>query len=98
MQNLNKDNMFIKQENISQNRQIKNELKRQNNLEEIQIDDLKFDSEEVILKETEGIKYFQFKKLLEYKNLVHAYPLGLNLNFRTGRKQENFNMRHKVTA
>ena len=30
-----------------------------------------------------GTQYLQFRKLLEYKDIIeHAYPLGLNLNFR----------------
>ena len=31
----------------------------------------------------DNIQYLQFKKLLEYKDIItHAYPLGLDLNFR----------------
>lgn len=37
-----------------------------------------------ILKD--GIQYLQFKKLLEYENIVtHAYSLGTDLNFRTAK-------------
>lgn len=38
-----------------------------------------------------GIQYLQFKKLLEYNNIItHAYSLGINMNFRTAKvdKQE----------
>lgn len=38
-----------------------------------------------------GIQYLQFKKLLEYSNIItHAYSLGINMNFRTANvdKQE----------
>lgn len=41
----------------------------------------------VIHIKKDGIEYLQFRKLLEYGNMInHAYSLGLNTNYRTGRK------------
>ena len=41
-------------------------------------------NENVIHIKKDGIEYLQFKKLLEYKDLInHAYSLGLDKNFRT---------------
>ena len=41
-------------------------------------------NENIIHIKTEQNEYIQFKKLLEYKDIVtHAYSLGTNLNFRT---------------
>ena len=41
-------------------------------------------NENVIHVKDEKIEYLQFRKLLEYKDIVtHAYSLGTNLNFRT---------------
>lgn len=38
----------------------------------------------VIHIKNEEIQYLQFKKLLEYKDIInHAYSLGININFRT---------------
>lgn len=31
------------------------------------------------------VQYLQFKKLLEYDEIIHAYPLGVDLNFRSDR-------------
>ena len=43
-------------------------------------------NENVIHIKKEGIEYLQFRKLLEYQNIIkHAYSLGTNLNFRTAR-------------
>ncbi len=43
-------------------------------------------NENVIHVERDGIQYLQFRKLLEYKEVVnHAYSLGIDMNFRTGR-------------
>ena len=43
-------------------------------------------NENVIHVKKDGIEYLQFKKLLEYSNLIkHAYVLGLDKNFRTAR-------------
>lgn len=40
--------------------------------------------ENVIHIEKDGIQYLQFKKLLEYNDIItHAYSLGTDLNFRT---------------
>ena len=45
-----------------------------------------FENENVIYKNIEGVEILQFKKLLEYNNVVtHGYCLGTNINFRTGR-------------
>lgn len=43
-------------------------------------------NENVIHITKDGIQYLQFRKLLEYNNIItHAYPLGTNLNFRTAK-------------
>jgi len=43
-------------------------------------------NENVIHVKKDGMEYLQFRKLLEYKEIVnHAYSLGTNLNFRTAR-------------
>ena len=45
-----------------------------------------FENENVIYKNIDGVEILQFKKLLEYDNVItHAYCLGTNRNFRTGR-------------
>lgn len=41
-------------------------------------------NENVIHIKKNGVEYLQFRKLLEYSNLInHAYTLGLDVNFRT---------------
>ena len=36
-----------------------------------------------------GIEYLQFRKLLEYSDIItHAYSLGIDKNFRTARANE----------
>lgn len=41
-------------------------------------------NEKVIHVKTEKVQYLQFRKLLEYKDIInHAYSLGLDVNFRT---------------
>ena len=43
-------------------------------------------NENVIHVKKDGIEYLQFKKLLEYEDIInHAYSLGINMNFRTSR-------------
>ena len=43
-------------------------------------------NETIIHKKSNNIEYLQFKKLLEYKDILkHAYSLGLDKNFRTAR-------------
>ena len=43
-------------------------------------------NENVIHVKRDGIEYLQFRKLLEYKDILkHAYSLGINTNFRTAR-------------
>lgn len=43
-------------------------------------------NENVVHIKKDGIEYLQFKKLLEYSNLItHAYVLGLDKNFRTAK-------------
>ena len=40
----------------------------------------------VIHVKKDGIEYLQFRKLLEYKDIInHAYSLGIDKNYRTGR-------------
>ena len=43
-------------------------------------------NENVIYVKKDGIEYLQFRKLLEYKDIInHAYSLGTNMDFRTSR-------------
>lgn len=43
-------------------------------------------NENVIHVKKDGVEYLQFRKLLEYKDILnHAYSLGINTNFRTAR-------------
>ena len=43
-------------------------------------------NENIIHIKKEGQEYLQFRKLLEYSNIInHAYTLGLDVNFRTNR-------------
>ena len=43
-------------------------------------------NENVIHVKKDGIEYLQFRKLLEYSDIVkHAYAIGLDKNFRTAR-------------
>lgn len=43
-------------------------------------------NENVIHVKEDGIEYLQFRKLLEYKDIInHAYSLGTNVNFRTSK-------------
>lgn len=45
------------------------------------------ENENVLINEKDGIHYLQFKKLLEYDNLLgHAFSIGRDLNFRTAPK------------
>ena len=43
-------------------------------------------NENIIHIKKDGIEYLQFRKLLEYYNIItHAYSLGTDLNFRTAK-------------
>ncbi|MBO6244147.1 MAG: hypothetical protein J6O41_06265, partial [Clostridia bacterium] len=43
-------------------------------------------NENVIHVKKDGIEFLQFRRLLEYKEIInHAYSLGTNLNFRTAK-------------
>ena len=43
-------------------------------------------NENVIHVKKDGIEYLQFRRLLEYKDIInHAYSLGINMNFRTSK-------------
>lgn len=42
-------------------------------------------NENVIHVKKDGIEYLQFRRLLEYKEIVHCYSLGRKLNFMTNR-------------
>ena len=43
-------------------------------------------NDKVIHQKRNGIEFLQFRKLLEYKNILnHAYSLGKNVNFRTAK-------------
>ena len=45
------------------------------------------ENENVVINEKDGIHYLQFRKLLEYDNLMgHAFSIGRDLNFRTAPK------------
>lgn len=45
-------------------------------------------NENVIHVKKDGIEYLQFRRLLEYNNIIkHAYAIGLDKNFRTARAQ-----------
>ena len=45
-------------------------------------------NENVIQINKDGIQYLQFRKLLEYSDIItHAYSLGIDKNFRTARKK-----------
>lgn len=55
-------------------------------------------NENVIQIEKNGVKYLQFKKLLEYEDIIkHAYSLGTDTNYRTAKpnKQELSNNEYK---
>ena len=43
-------------------------------------------NEEIVHVKKQGIEYIQFKKLLEYEDIInHAYGIGINRNYRTAR-------------
>ncbi len=43
-------------------------------------------NENIIHVKKQGIEYLQFKKLLEYKNIInHAYSIGIDKNYRTAK-------------
>ena len=43
-------------------------------------------NQNIVHIEKDGVQYIQFKKLLEYKDIItHAYSIGVNVNFRTAR-------------
>lgn len=43
-------------------------------------------NENVVHVKKDGIEYLQFRRLLDYKDMInHAYSLGTNMNFRTAR-------------
>ena len=43
-------------------------------------------NEDVVHIKKEGVQYLQFKKLLEYSDIIsHAYSIGTDVNFRTAR-------------
>ena len=45
-----------------------------------------FENENIIYKDICGVEFIQFKKLLQYDDIVtHAYCLGIDKNFRTSR-------------
>ena len=46
---------------------------------------MELSNENIIHIKKEKIEYIQFRKLLEYKEISHAYSLGTNLNFRTSK-------------
>ena len=46
-------------------------------------------NENVVHIKKDGIEYLQFKKLLEYSDLInHAYAIGLDRNYRTARAKD----------
>ena len=42
-------------------------------------------NENVVHIKKDGIEFLQFRKLVEYKEIRHAYTLGLDKNFRTAK-------------
>lgn len=49
-----------------------------------------FDNDNIIYKNINGVEIIQFKKLLEYQDVItHAYCIGKDRNFRTGRNNGN---------
>ena len=41
-------------------------------------------NENIMHVKNKGLEYLQFKKLLEYKDIInHAYSLGIDKNYRT---------------
>ena len=44
---------------------------------------------DVVINESNGVYYLQFKKLLEYKQIVHGYSLGIDLDFKTTNLKRN---------
>lgn len=43
-------------------------------------------NQNIVHIEKDGVQYIQFKKLLEYKDIItHAYSIGIDVNFRTAR-------------
>ena len=47
------------------------------------IDNIDLSNENVVHVKKDGVEFLQFRKLLEYKNIVnHAYTLGTNVNYR----------------
>ncbi len=43
-------------------------------------------NQNIVHIEKDGVQYIQFKKLLEYKDIItHAYSIGVDVNFRTAR-------------
>ena len=50
-------------------------------------------NENIIHVKKESIEYLQFKKLLEYKEIVHCYTLSINgINFKIGSKENEDSM------
>ena len=46
-------------------------------------------NENVVHIKKDGIEYLQFKKLLEYSDIInHAYAIGLDRNYRTARAKD----------
>lgn len=59
-------------------------------MEEIKIDRIDLSNENVIHIKNGNIEYLQFRRLLEYKDIVnHAYTLGVDVNFRTAKNDGN---------
>ena len=42
-------------------------------------------NENIIHIKKDNVEYLQFRKLLEYKELNHAYCIGIEKNFRTAK-------------
>ena len=54
-------------------------------------DNIDLSNENVIHIKKDGVEFLQFRKLLEYKNIVnHAYALGIDVNFRTAKANKEF--------
>ena len=50
-------------------------------------------NENILHVKKNEIEYLQFRKLLEYDNIIHAYGIGLNRNYRTSKNkgEESYN-------
>ena len=56
-------------------------------------------NENVIHVKKNGVEYLQFRKLLEYSDIIkHAYAIGLEPNFRTARAKNATPLTNEKTS